>query len=249
MSVIYRHTYGEHSLNSLVENSLNLAANCYRSLSDTCIGMDGMSGYKYRFFVNNLMKQLTNPKYLEVGVMGGSSLCSAIDGVYNGVTAVGIDNYGSNIELFEQAKSAVAAVATTSNISVSILNKDFLNVDFSKLGLFNVYLYDVGRRQANYELSLVQARSALANDLVFIVGDWDHAYGGMDSELNTGIRASIVQAGYNIQYHVNIQSGGYYESVGNASNISVIPWQNGYGIFVLTKSPVAPVVADENYEV
>jgi hypothetical protein len=247
MSAIYRQAYGEHSLNSLVENSLNLAANCYRSLSDTCIGMDGMSGYKYRYFVNNLMKQLTSPKYLEVGVMGGSSFCSAIDGVY-GVTAVGIDNYGSNIELFEQAKSAAALVAT-SNSSVSILNKDFLNVDFSKLGLFNVYLYDVGRQQANYELSLVQASPALADDLVFIVGDWDHAYGGMDSELNTGIRASIAQAGYNILYHVNVQSGGYYESVGNPSNISVIPWQNGYGIFVLTKSTVKPVIVEENYEV
>jgi hypothetical protein len=248
MSAIYRHTYGEHSLNSQVESSLSLAINSYRSLSDTSIGMDGMSGYKYRYFINNLMKQLTNPKYLEVGVMGGCSLSSAIDGV-NGVTAVGIDNYGSNIELLEQAKSAVAVVAT-SDSSVSILNKDFLNVDFSKLGQFNVYLYDVGRQQANYELSLVQARSALADELVFIVGDWDHAYGGADSELNTGIRASIVQAGYNIQYHVNIQSGGYYESVGNASNISMIPWQNGYGIFVLTKSAVvAPVVAEENYEV
>jgi hypothetical protein len=247
MSAIYRHTYGEHSLNSQVESSLSLAINSYRSLSDTCIGMDGMSGYKYRYFVNNLMKQLTNPRYLEVGVMGGCSLCSAIDGV-NGVTAVGIDNYGSNIELFEQAKSAVAVVAT-SDSSVSILNKDFLNVDFSKLGRFNVYLYDIGRQQANYELSLVQARSALADELVFIVGDWDHAYGGADSELNTGIRASISQAGYNIQYHVNVQSGGYYESEGNASNISMIPWQNGYGVFVLTKSTVKPVIVEENYEV
>ena len=247
MSAIYRHTYGEHSLNSQVESSLSLAINSYRSLSDTCIGMDGMSGYKYRYFVNNLMKKLSSPRYLEVGVMGGSSLCSAIEGVY-GVTAVGIDNYGSNIELFEQAESAVASVVTSSS-KVSIINKDFLSVDFSKLGPFNVYLYDIGRRQSNYELGLVQARSALADELVLIVGDWDHAYGGMDSELNAGIRASISQAGYNIQYHVNIQSGGYYESEGNPSNISVIPWQNGYGIFVLTKSTVVAPVVEENYEV
>jgi hypothetical protein len=249
MSAIYRQTYGDHYLNAIVENSLNRAINCYRTLSDTSIGMNGMSGYKYRYFINNVMKQLTTPKYLEVGVMAGSSLCSAIDGV-NGVEALGIDNFSLSSCTVSQVEDAVAQVAT-SDSSVTILDKDFSSVNFTGRGPFNVYLYDIGRQQANYELSLVQARSALANELIFIVGDWDHNYGGVDSELNTGIRASIQQAGYNIQYHVNVQSGGYYESVGNpTSEENSTPWQNGYGIFVLSKSAVvAPVVVEQNYEV
>jgi hypothetical protein len=259
MSAIFRQTYGQHNLNSQVENSLNLAVNCYRSLSDTSIGMSGMSGYKYRYFINNLMKQLSSPKYLEVGVMAGSSLCAAIDGV-NGVEALAIDNFSLGSSTVAQVEAAVAQVVT-SDSSVTILDKDFTTVNFTGRGPFNVYLYDIGREQTNYNLSLVQARSALADDLVFIVGDWDHAYGGVDSVLNAGIRASIQQAGYNIQYHANVQSGGYYESSGNpSSEVTSTPWQNGYGIFVLSKSAVvAPVevkqvvvadpVVEQNYEV
>jgi len=234
MSAIFRYTHGEHNLNSIVEQSLNLAVNCYRSLSDASIGMNGMSGYKYRYFINNLMKQLSTPKYLEVGVMAGSSLCSAIDGVY-GVEALGIDNFSTSISTVSQVEAAVAAV-TLSDSTVSIMDKDFLTVNFAGRGPFNVYLYDIGREQSNYELSVVQASAALANELIFIVGDWDHAYGGVDSELNTGIRASIAQAGYTIKYHADVQSGGYYESVGNPTSDEVsTPWQNGYGVFVLTR--------------
>jgi hypothetical protein len=234
MSAIYRQTYGEHIYNSIVEHSLNQAVNCYRSLSDASIGMSGMSGYKYRYFVNNVMKQLTAPKYLEVGVMAGSSITSAVDGVY-GVEALGIDNFSTSTSTVSQVEAAVAAV-TLSGSTVSIMDKDFLTVNFAGRGPFNVYLYDIGREQSNYELSVVQASAALADDLIFIVGDWDHAYGGGDSELNAGIRASIVQAGYTIKYHVDVQSGGYYESTGNpSSEVASTPWQNGYGIFVLSR--------------
>jgi hypothetical protein len=250
MSAIYRHTYGEHNLISQVESSLSLAINCYRSLSDTCIGMSGMSGYKYRYFINNVMKRLVNPRYLEVGVMAGSSLCSAIDGVY-GVEALGIDRYSLGNSSLEQAEANVASVITDSS-SVSIIDRDFLSVNFTGRGPFNVYLYDCGRAQGNYESCLVHAESALADDLLFIVGDWDHCYGGVDSELNTGVRASIAQAGYNICYHVDVQTGSFYETIGSpSSEVESTPWQNGYGIFVLSRSALVPVesVAEENYEV
>jgi len=234
MSAIYRQTYGEHELNAIVEQSLNLAINCYRSLSDDSIGMSGMSGYKYRYFINNLMKQLTAPKYLEVGVMAGSSLTSAVDAVY-GVEALGIDNFSTSTSTVSQVQAAVAQVALSTS-TVKVIDQDFLTVDFTGRGPFNVYLYDIGRQQTNYELSVVKASAALANELVLIVGDWDHAYGGGDSELNAGVRASILQAGYTVKYHVNIQSGGFYESTGNpSSEVSSTPWQNGYGIFVLTR--------------
>jgi len=241
MSAIYRHTYGQHSLTSLVESSLSLAVNCYRSLSDTSIGMNGMSGYKYRYFINNLMKQLTRPKYLEVGVMAGSSLSSAIDNVYD-VEAMGIDRYSLTSSSLAQAQANAASVATATS-TVNIVDNDFLSVNFTGLGPFNVYLYDCGRSQGGYESCLVHAQAALADDLLFIAGDWDHAYGGVDSELNTGIRTSIAQAGYNICYHVDIQTGSYYETEGApSSEVDSTAWQNGYGIFVLSRSALVPIV-------
>jgi hypothetical protein len=53
--------------------------------------IDGMSGTKYRFFINSLVRGLPDARYLEVGSWAGSTLCSAIHG--NKVLAVAIDNW------------------------------------------------------------------------------------------------------------------------------------------------------------
>ena len=53
--------------------------------------MVGMSGGKYPHFINNLIRGLPNPSYLEVGCWTGSTLCSAIS--RNRVRATGIDNW------------------------------------------------------------------------------------------------------------------------------------------------------------
>ena len=53
--------------------------------------IEGMSGRRYRLFINALMGLIPNPRYLEVGVWAGSTLCSAIAG--NKVQAVAIDNW------------------------------------------------------------------------------------------------------------------------------------------------------------
>jgi hypothetical protein len=74
------------------------------------------------------------------------------------------------------------------------------------------------------------------SSFVFIVQDWDHAYGGGASPLNAGVLTSITDLGLTTQYYTDVQSGGYYESVGNApSDVYYTDWHNGLGIFVLGK--------------
>lgn len=53
--------------------------------------MDGMSGYKYRKFINLLISKIDNPRYLEIGSWKGSTLCSAISN--NVVSATAIENW------------------------------------------------------------------------------------------------------------------------------------------------------------
>ena len=53
--------------------------------------MDGMSGRKYRYLINNLVEGLPDARYLEVGSWAGSTACSAIYG--NNVKATCIDDW------------------------------------------------------------------------------------------------------------------------------------------------------------
>jgi hypothetical protein len=59
-------------------------------LPDTVLDLPGMSGKKYRMFINNLVEIVPDPHYLEIGVWR-STLCSAIFG--NEMTATAIDNW------------------------------------------------------------------------------------------------------------------------------------------------------------
>ena len=60
-------------------------------LSDEIKFMPGMSGKKYRYFINNFVSQTDNPRYLEIGSWTGSTVCSALYG--NAAKAVCIDNW------------------------------------------------------------------------------------------------------------------------------------------------------------
>src|SRR5271156_5203500 len=74
-----------------VSYSFNLARAGKTAIDPNLLEIEGMSGRKYRIFINNLVKNVRNPRYLEIGTWAGSTLCSAING--NDVTAVAIDNW------------------------------------------------------------------------------------------------------------------------------------------------------------
>ena len=60
--------------------------------------VDGMSGLKYRYFINTLVGAVPNARYLEIGSWAGSTLCAAIHG--NKVTAVAVDDWSQ----FDESK-------------------------------------------------------------------------------------------------------------------------------------------------
>ena len=232
MSAIFRVVNQPSALGNIVENALGKAINSYRDLPDVCISTVGFSGYKTRYFINNLMRAIPSPKYLQVGLWKGSMFCSAI-GYISGITAVGIDNfsYGSVREELDLNISR----SRGSNSTVEILERDFSGVTLSGRGPFDVFLYDGGRGiDANTILPTVI--DSMASSFVLVVQDWDHAYGGGASPLNAGILNSIERLGLTTDYYTNAQTGGYYESGGNnSSDVLFTDWHNGLGIFVLTK--------------
>ena len=232
MSAIFRITNQPSVLSNSVDYALSRAINSYRDLPDVCISTVGYSGYKSRYFINNLMRALMAPKYLEVGLWKGSMFTSAIGGVL-GVTALGIDNFS-----FQPDRDALdmnIRMVKYSSTTVEILDQDFSTVNFSGRGPFNVFVYDGGRGIAP-DTILPTVIDAMDSSFVFVVQDWDHAYGGGSSPLNAGILSSISDLGLTTLYYTDVQSGGFYESGGNnSSDVLFTDWHNGLGIFVLTK--------------
>lgn len=63
--------------------------------------VEGMSGKKFRHFLNNLVRLRGGRNYLEIGVWAGSSFTSAISNNENLVNAIAIDNFSE----YEHASS------------------------------------------------------------------------------------------------------------------------------------------------
>jgi hypothetical protein len=189
----------------------------------------GMSGRRYRLFINRLVQSLPNPAYLEVGSWAGSTLCSAISG--NSLHAVAIDNWsefgGPKAAFMQNVQRCVSPGA-----NVCFLEGDFRAVDYSSLGVFNIYLYDGPHEQIDQFDGIALALPALSAEFVFIVDDWNW------DRVRAGTFAAIRDTGLSVVYAAEIRTtldGSHPENAFGHSD-----WHNGYYISVLRKPEIGP---------
>jgi hypothetical protein len=187
--------------------------------------IDGMSGKKYRFFINNLVRTLDNARYLEVGSWAGSTLCSAIH--CNKVLAVAIDNWSE----FGGPKDAFMANVqkfSTPDAKVFFYESDFRKVDYAGMSTtFNVYLFDGPHAEQDQYDGLAIALPAMDKQFVFIVDDWNW------ERVRAGTFSAIKKCNLNVLYSAEIRStlnNGHPEVSGKQSD-----WHNGYFISVLER--------------
>ncbi len=194
-------------------------------LSDFVLSIEGMSGIKYRYFINNLLETINNPRYLEVGSWAGSTLCSAIYG--NKLKATAIDNwsqFGGPVNLF----FAHLANCCSGETKISVLSEDFRKVNFKVIGKFNVYLFDGPHEYQDQYDGLYMALDALTDEFVFIVDDWNW------EPVRTGTYAAIQACGLEIKTKIEIRTTddeSHPTVCGKSSD-----WHNGYFISVLRKN-------------
>jgi hypothetical protein len=189
------------------------------------LAIAGQSGRKYRQFVNTLVGSIEDARYLEVGTLTGSTLCSAIYG--NKVTATTIDNwsqFGGPKEKFarnlQRFKGAEAEVTT--------IDADFRAVDFGALGKFNVYLFDGPHTLKDQSDGVELALPALDEQFVLIVDDWNW------KPVRLGTMTAIERLHLEIGYMAEIRTtldGSTGPAHGPAGD-----WHNGYCITVLSKA-------------
>ena len=194
------------------------------ALDPAVLAMDGMSGRKYRMLINNLIKGLDHPRYLEIGTWAGSTLCSAING--NDVRATAIDNWSEfggpkaqflkNLERFK-----------TPSANVSFLERDFRSVDYTQLGRFSVYMFDGPHTASDQFDGIALVQPALDDEFILIVDDWNHtpAREGTMQALHA-LNLSIVHS-----YEIRTTLDGSHPTVARQAS----DWHNGYLIAVVAK--------------
>ena len=210
----------EDALKTAFENALSDKG----KLDDDVLNIDGMSGKKYRSFINNLISLIQNPRYLEVGSWAGSTLCSAIH--KNALTAVAIDNwsqFGGPISSFFSNVSRHCSADT----KLTVVSRDFRTVAFDALGRFNVYLFDGPHEYADQYDGLAMAINCLDNEFIYIVDDWNW------EQVRIGTSHAIANLNLEIVHSIEIRTttdGSHPKVCGKDSD-----WHNGYFISLLRK--------------
>jgi hypothetical protein len=207
-----------------LQNAFNAALASRSELDPAVLEMDGMSGKKYRMLINNLIRGLDHPRYLEIGSWVGSTLCSAIN--KNAVLATAIDNWSQ----FGGPKAQFAANLQrfkTPDAIVSFFEKDFRSVDYTQLGRFNVYMFDGPHSAADQFDGIAMAQPALDEDFILIIDDWNW------TRTRQGTMQALYDLNLSIVYSFEIRTtlNGSHPAV--ASQFS--DWHNGYFIAVVSK--------------
>lgn len=196
-------------------------------LPDSVKTLNGMSGRKYRYLINNLIQSLDNARYLEVGSWQGSTACSAMYG--NKCKSICIDNWSETMqgvhakEGFERNVNNIL----TPDIDFKFIEDDFNNVDFTTLGKYNVYLYDGAHAEKDQYNGIVRAQPALDDVHYLIVDDWN------GPEVQKGTLDALRDLGNTIVARIDVLTR--RDGVHPILHSQYSDWHNGYFIAVVQK--------------
>jgi Methyltransferase domain len=209
----------------LVKHSFDLALNDKSPLPSEICDIDGMSGQKYRAFINHLVRSSRKPRYLEVGSWAGSTATAALSG--NCASALCIDNWsqwgGPKDQFFRNIKKVLS-----DKIQFEFIECDFRSVDYGSIGKFNIYLFDGPHEQADHYDGVVIAQPALTETFVLIVDDWNWRV------VRVGTLRALAACRCQLECSIEVRTT-LNDSVSSLPGKQT-DWHNGYFIAVVRKA-------------
>jgi predicted O-methyltransferase YrrM len=204
---------------AFVDECLNKANSDKPDLPVEILQYVGMSGDRTRRLYNAICSR-PSTRYLEIGTWYGSSSISALYG--NSVNATFIDNwsqFGGNKNILISALEKYKG----SN-QYTLIESDSWQVDHSRIGLFDVYLYDGGHSYTDQYKGISQYIQHLKDGCIVMIDDWNWA----------DVRNGTLDAFRDL----NIEIVHTREIVNDLKDFNIndrrnAPWWNGIGIFVL----------------
>lgn len=212
--------------NQLIEDCLE---NNTSKLPNWILEMDGMSGRKYRHFINNLVNSLEDPRYLEIGCWKGSTSCSAIFG--NEVKSYCIDNwseFGGPKNVF--CENVQKCADECNDIEIIFEEADFRKINYTEIGKYNVYLFDGPHEEEDQYDGLMYVQPALDDEFIFICDDWNW------EKVRNGTMNAIKKLNLDVLFSIDIKTtdDNSYPPENDTKQNS--DWHNGYYISVLRKN-------------
>jgi hypothetical protein len=195
-------------------------------LRDKVFQVHGFSGKKFRTLMNNLMSEVPDPRYLEIGLFHGASFCSAL--FRNKMHAVGIDNwseYGGKREVFDDNLRKCAPPEAV----IDIIETDFRQVDYRSIGKFNVLFYDGSHAEKDQYDGVFLPQPAMDDSYILIVDDWNWPW------VRQGTFDALRDAKARVSYSVEVRTSfnGELPVVHGAQS----EWHNGTILAVVSKPP------------
>ena len=208
-----------------LENSLENANRYKSNITLEILDLEGMTGKKTRNFYNNLCS-MSDARYLEIGSWKGSSLCSAM--CNNNMTCLAIDNWsefsGPKNEFLDNFNKFKGRNNST------FIEQDCWKVDITKIGKFNIYLYDGNHTETSHYEALNYYLPCLDNEFIYLVDDWNWR------DVRNGTEKSIKDNNLEVIYKKEIKSDGRGPWKSGKPSGKDSDWHNGIGIFVLKKN-------------
>lgn len=170
-SITFTGDFQSSPLARAVHQAFFAALGLQHKLPVEIVTMPGMSGKKYRYFINNLIAAIDNPRYLEIGSWAGSTACAALHS--NDLTAVCIDDWSG----FGGPKEAFlknVRNSKTQRTHLKVIESDFRKVDYKSLTLdANVYLFDGPHEEQDQYDGIAYALPCLNSNFTLIVDDYN----------------------------------------------------------------------------
>jgi hypothetical protein len=185
------------ALTAAVRNAFQDAMFMRGALCDAAYRVPGFSGRKFRLFLNNLMSELADPRYLEIGVYHGASFCAAI--YLNQLRAVAVDNWSKwdgDRAIFE----GHLAGFTSDQTEVRIVEEDFNTIDFDAIGRFNVMFYDGAHEEEAQYAGVLLPTMAMDDSYILIVDDWNW------DRVRKGTFDALADGGLIVDYSIEIRT-------------------------------------------
>jgi hypothetical protein len=190
--------------------------------------MEGASGKKYRYMINNYLGMLEDARYLEIGSYLGSTACSAMYGNKAKVTC--IDNFSDHYFLGKSPKEGFfknTDSARNDDIDFTFIESDFRKVDVHSLGKHNIYMFDGPHNKQDQIDGITMFQDALDDVYTLIVDDWNGA------NERDGTKEALDALGHTILARIDIITrwdGKHPDLCFSGSD-----WHNGYLLAVVSK--------------
>jgi hypothetical protein len=207
-----------------IDKSFNDAENSLSKINEEILAMDGMTGNKTRHFYNNIVN-MEDARYLEIGTWKGSSVCSAMCG--NNATILCIDNWSEFGGPKEEFLTNYNKFKGSNN--AKFIEEDCFKVDTSKLGKYNIYMYDGNHTSDSHYKALEHYLNCFDDIFIYIVDDWNW------EGVREGTLSAINKLNLTVLYKKELRLT--QDNTTTPEPLLRETWWNGIYIAVLKKSP------------